>query len=55
MLDDTIELLDRICKGRSTLVSLPEVLEGGAKREQKRVDVHAATIFALEVERCEVI
>ena len=55
MLDDAIELLDRVCKGRSTLVSLPQVLGGSTKGEKKRVDLHAATIFALDVERCEVI
>jgi CPA1 family monovalent cation:H+ antiporter len=55
MLADTIELLDRVCKGRSAVVSLPQVLEGASKGEKKRVDLHAATIFALDVERCEVI
>jgi len=55
MLEDTIEMLDRVCKGRSALVSLPQVLEGATRGEKRRVDLHAATIFALDVERCEVI
>jgi CPA1 family monovalent cation:H+ antiporter len=55
MLEDTIEALDRVCKARAALVSLPQVLDGSARGEKKRVDLHAATIFALNVERCEVI
>ena len=54
-LEDTIESLDRVCKGRAALVSLPQVLRGSDVGEKKRVDLHAATIFALDVERCEVI
>lgn len=55
MLEDTIELLELVCKGRSALISLPHMIDDDGQSVKTRVDLRAATIFALDVERCEVI